>query len=334
MDSPVDNYIVHGVPVSLFTRKLEAALDFYGVGFDRQRKGTRDGSDLEARAGTHQIPVLVTPDNWALVDTTPIIAVLDARFPLRRLVPGGLPGLLVHVVEEILDEWVARVMVHYRWHYPENIQDVLRFAFGVDVTVEEAARHPVAQWGPRACRATGTERIEHQRAAEDEYLALLGALEIQLAQTPYALGDRPSAVDCMLLGGLRAHTNRDPIPDLSGFARVLDWNERTGKAWDGTGELAPLPDSTPFAAHVLALGRDHYAPFLLGNGRALAAGDKSFVVDTYGTPCSYLTRPYPERSRRMIHHRIHHQLDAAEREQAKDWLHREGLAGCFWPDDL
>jgi len=334
MDSSIDRYVVHGAPISLFTRKLEAALDFYGVPYERQRKGTRDGSDLEARAGTHQIPVLVTPEDWALADTSPILGVLDARFPLRRVFPAGLPGLVVHVVEEILDEWVARVMVHYRWHYAENVQDVLRFAFGVEVTVEEAVRHPVAQWGPRACRATGTERVEHQQAAEDEYLALLAALETQLALTPYALGDRPSAVDCMLLGGLRAHTNRDPIPDLSRFARVLDWNERTGKAWDGTGDLAPLPDCTPFASHVLELGRDHYAPFLLGNARALAAGDKAFVDDTYGTPCSYLTRPYPERSRRMIHDRIRHQLDPAEREQARDWLHGAGLAACFWPDDL
>lgn len=332
--SSADGYVVHGAPISLFTRKLEAALDFYGVRFEQQRRGTRDGGELEARAGTHQIPVLVTPENWALADTTPILGVLDARFPRRRLFPTGLHGLLAHVVEEVLDEWVARVMVHYRWHYPENVRDVLRFAFGVEVSVDEAERHPIAQWGPRACRATGTERVEHQRAAEAEYLALLEALEIQLGETPFALGDRPSAVDCMLLGGLRAHTNRDPIPDLSRFTRVLNWNERTGRGWDGAGKLATLPDSTPFAAHVLELGRDHYAPVLLGNARALAAGEKAFVVDTYGTPCSYLTRPYPERSRRLIHHRIRHQLDPDEREAARDWLHRAGLAACFWPDDL
>jgi hypothetical protein len=53
MDSSIDRYVVHGAPISLFTRKLEAALDFYGVPYERQRKGTRDGSDLEARAGTH-----------------------------------------------------------------------------------------------------------------------------------------------------------------------------------------------------------------------------------------------------------------------------------------
>ncbi len=327
-------YVIHGAPLSLFTRKLEAAFDFYGAAYRQARKGTRDGSELEARAGSHQIPILLTPENWALADTTPILGVMDERYPRRRMIPTGLPGLLVHVVEEILDEWVARVMVHYRWHYPENIRDVLATGFGVDLGLEEAVKHPVAHWGPRACRATGTELVEHQQAAENEYIAVLEALETQLGETPYALGGRPCAVDCMLLGGLRAHTNRDPIPDLSRFTGVLDWNAQPGSAWDGEGAPALFPDSTPFAQFVLALGRDHYAPFLLGNARALAKGRKAFIIDTYGTPCSYLARPYPEQSRQMIFDRIRHGLNADERAQAKAWLQDTGLAECFWPPEL
>jgi glutathione S-transferase len=320
--------------MSLFTRKMEAAFDFYGAPCRQVRKGSRDGSELETRAGTHQIPLVRTPENWILADSTPTMLVLDARFPHRRMFPAGLTGLLVHVVEEILDEWVARVMVHYRWHYPENTRDVLVSGFGVEVTLEEAVKHPAAQWGPRACRATGTELVEHQQAAEAEYIGMLEMLEAQLGDTAHALGDRPCAVDCMLLGGLRAHTNRDPVPDLSRFTRVLEWEARPGTAWAGDGEFAPLPDSTPFARWLLALGRDHYAPFLLANSAALAEGRKSFVVDTYGTPCSYLARVYPERSRRLIHERIRHQLDADEQTRARTWLGEAGLAECFWPDDL
>jgi glutathione S-transferase len=333
-NSANDPYIIHGAPMSLFTRKLEAAFDFYGAPYSFERKGTRDGSDLEARAGSHQIPLLVTPENWALADTTPIMNMMDQRFPFRRLFPPGLTGLLVHIVEEVLDEWIARVMVHYRWHYPENIQDVLANGFGVEVSLEEAVKHPAAQWGPRACRATGTELIEHQQAVESEYIGMLESLEAQLGETPYALGDRPCAVDCMLLGGLRAHTNRDPIPDLSRFARVLEWNARSGGDWNGHGELAEFPTTTVFGDVLLAIGRDHYAPFLLGNADALASTQKSFIVDTYGTPCSYLTRPYPEQSRRMILDRIRYQLDDRERQAAKEWLGDAGLAECFWPPEL
>ncbi|MEM7100634.1 MAG: glutathione binding-like protein [Pseudomonadota bacterium] len=333
-DTTNESYVVHGVPMSLFTRKLEAAFDFYGIVYRQARKGTRDGSELESRAGSHQIPVLQTPDNWVLADTTPIMGMMDERYPARRMFSQGMPGLLVHIVEEILDEWVARVMVHYRWHYPENTRDVLATGFGVDLSLEDAVKHPAAQWGPRACRATGTERPEHQRAAEDEYLSILEVLEEQLDKTAFSMGDRASAVDCILLGGLRAHTNRDPIPDLSRFKRVLAWSERASSIWDGGGETAPADTPGGVAELILQLGRDHYAPFLLGNARALMEGRKSFIVDTYGTECSYLTRPYPERSRQMIFDRVRYRLSDGEQVEAKSWLAANGLAECFWPPEM
>ena len=334
MSNNLAKYIIHGVPMSLFTRKLEAAFEFYDVAYQQERKGTRDGSELESRGGSHQIPLLQTPENWVLADTTPIISMMDERYPQRRMFPTGLAGVMVHVIEEILDEWVARVMVHYRWHYSENTQDVLSRGFGVELSLEDAVKHPVAQWGPRACRATGTELIEHQQAAEDEYINMLEVLENQLGQTPFALGDRPSAVDCMLMGGLRAHTNRDPIPDLSRFKRVLAWDSKAASNWQGEGQALEFPVNTEFAHHIIKLGRDHYAPFLLGNAQALAQGHKSFIVDTYGTPCSYLTRPYPEQSRQMISHRIKHQLNTDERHEAQAWLHSIGLAECFFPQEF
>ena len=328
----MSGYTIHGSAMSLFTRKLEAAFEFYGVSYEQARKGTRDGSKLEARSGSHQIPVLTTPENWAIADTTPILGMMDERYPARRMFPMGLKGLMVHIVEEILDEWVARVMVHYRWHYIENTQDVLARGFGVELSLEDAAKHPVAQWGPRACRATGTEHPDHQEAAESEYISMLEALETQLGETRYAMGDRPTAVDCMLLGGLRAHTNRDPIPDLTRFAQTLEWNARSGSDWDGQGDLAEHPTGTPFCQSMLEIGRDHYAPFLLANAQALQKGLKSFVIETYGTPCSYLTRPYPQQSREMIFDRIRYQLSDSERDQASSWLKDVGLSDCFWPN--
>ncbi len=323
-------YVVYGGGISLFTRKLEAALRFYGAPFRNEAKDESVREELETRARTHQVPVLRTPWNWLIADTTPIIAMLDGQFPSRRLVPPGLLGVLVHLVEEVLDEWVARVMVHFRWHHEENTRHIVSLFLGRDVSADEAREFPLARWGPRACRATGTETRHQQEAAEREYFALLSALEAQLQSTRYALGDRPTAVDCMLLGGLRAHTNHDPIPDLSAWPVVLAW-ESGESEWDGGGSLAPFPDSTPFAAHVVALARDQYLPFALANAKALTAGDKSFVIQTYGEETSYLTRPYPEASRQMLLDRIRHSLGPQEREAVGGWLEARGLSACFMP---
>ena len=56
---------------------------------------------------------------------------------------------------------------------------------------------------------------------------LLAAAERQLGETGFLLGDRPTAVDCVVLGGLRAHTNMDPDPKrtVAEYPRVLAWAE-------------------------------------------------------------------------------------------------------------
>ncbi len=320
-----NEYVIYGPSISLFTRKLEAAFRFYGAPFHQEMPNP----DIGGRAATHQVPVLLTPENWAIADTTPILAMMDARFPARHLFPAGPAGVLVHIVEEVLDEWFARVMVHYRWHYEENTVHTVSELLGKSLSVEEARELPLAKWGPRACRATGTESEHQQRAAEKEYLDMLAALEAQLGSTPYALGDRPTAVDTILLGGLRAHTNNDPIPDLAAFPRVLAWDAEGADLWGGEGAIAPPPGVTPFAAHLLERARDQYAPFALGNRRALAEGRKAFAIETYGEEVSYLARPYIEFSRQLVIERIRNQLDAGDRAQVRSWIESCGLGECF-----
>lgn len=316
-------YILHGSGPSLFTRKLEAALRFYGAPFEFRLKGDHpDPKLLELRAGTHQVPVLETPEGWMLADTTPILDLLDSRYPARRLGPPGALGVLAHLVEEGLDEWVARVMVHYRWHYPDSA----RFASEIIANGDPARAETVRGWGPRACRATGTETEFHQKAAEAEYVRLLEAAEAQLGETRYLLGDRPTAADCMMLGGLWAHTLHDPDPRkvVEGFPRVVAWSA-TAADWDGRGDWAAFPQSTAFARHVLRDLAEHYAPVRQGHADALAAGLKAFTVDTYGQPASYLARDYPVRSWAMIRERLG-RIEPAEREVVAAWLGETGLA--------
>ena len=324
-------YVLYGGKLSYFSRKLEAALRFYGAPFRFEGKAPELREMIESRSGTHQVPVLLTPENWMIADTTPLLALLDSRYPLRRLVPTGPLGVLVHVVEEVLDEWLARVMVHYRWHYDESTRHALSAMTGREFGLEEARDSQIANWGRRACRATGTESEHQQKRAEEEYRDILSALEAQLERTPYALGDRPCAVDAVLLGGLRAHIDEDPTPRamLQAFPGVIDWCEYVADGWDGGGELAAFPDGTEFARHVLELAASAYKPFVLGTARALARGDKAFVATTYGEDVSYLARAYPEQSRQLVLERIQNQLTDAERADVTRWLEELGLADCF-----
>ena len=321
-----DTYVLYGGELSYFTRKLESALRFYGASFEFRNKGKYNPQDIEHRSGTHQVPVLQTPENWMIGDTTPLMHMLDERFPKRRMFPAGALGIAVHVLEEYFDEWIARTMVHYRWHYEESAVFASEIMGGGNA--EAAAR--VRNWGPRACRATGTDSENQQRACEEEYVRILAAMESQLAETPFMLGHRPTALDCVLLGGLIAHTWNDPDPKrvTVNYPRVVQWCEGAAFEWQGGGDLAPFPELTRFATFVLEEMRSTYQPYVLGNKAAQAAGAKAFHAHIYGEDVSYLSRSYPEQARRMVTHRLQHNLSARERTQALAWLEEAGL-GCF-----
>ena len=319
----MSDYTIYGSEHSYFTRKLEAAMTFYGADYERKRK-----SDplVELRSGTHQVPVLHTPEDWMIADTTPLLRMLDARFPGRAMFPADELGVLVHVLEEYFDEWHARTMVHYRWHYQESAEFAApRMSHG-NKDIEEW----LLAWGPRACRATGTDSERQQRAAEDEYVRMLKAANSQLRETTFLLGDRPTAVDCIVLGGLRAHTYMDPVPKrvVENYPTVVEWLGSRADTWSGGGELAEFPSSTPFARSILSEMATTYKPYVLGNRDAQTAGAKAFHATIYDEDVSYLSRPYPERSRRMITARIS-SLNKEQQESVNAWLDEFHLRDAF-----
>ncbi len=318
-------YVVYGWQRSYFTRKLIAALHFYGADWEYQNKTTENADEIRLRSGTHQVPVLHTPENWMIADTTPLLHMLDARFPERRMFPEGPLGLLTQIVEEFFDEWIARTTVHWRWNYPENHELLSMDAAHGDPEIAEQ----LVTWGGKVCRATGVSSDVQKQAAESEYYRIMDAATAQLAQTSFLLGDRPTAVDCIVLAGLRAHFLFDPAPNRmlrDRYPEVVRWSEITADRWDGTGDLAPFPESTAFARFVLAEMQTTWAPFASANRTVLANGEKAFVIPMYGEDVSYLARPYIEQSRSMIVEQIRSVLDETEREGFGSWLKDQGLS--------
>ncbi len=243
-----EHYVVYGWQRSYFTHKLMAALHFYDTEWQFEAKPQANEREIRLRSGTHQVPVLHTPENWMIADTTPLLQ-MDAAYG---------------------DEEAAKMMI---------------------------------VWGGKVCRATGVSSEVQQRAAEDEYYRIMDAVASQLETTRYLLGDRPTALDCIVLAGLRAHFLYDPAPSRmlrDRYPTVVRWAEEDADAWDGSGELAPFPQSTPFARFVLSEMKQTWVPFALGNRAALAAGEKAFVIPMYGEDVSYLARPYVERSAQML----------------------------------
>jgi glutathione S-transferase len=289
---------------------------------------------LERLSGTHLVPVVRTPDRRLLWDSTPIITHLDACGGAALLHGEGTRGVLVRVIEEWLDEWLPRVVLHYRWNHPECAVHagaaLAREVLPVGPSgVRRAIGRSIQTWGLKACRALGVDTPQQQAAAEAEARRIFEALEEQLGQTRFALGDRPTAVDATLLGGLRAHFLTDPVPRrlLESFPRVVAWATDTPRATP-EGDLPTFPETTAFGRFVLAEFAGPYRRVVLANAHALTSGDKSFTTEVYGQAQSYLTRPYPERSRQMVIEVIAG-LDAQRQADVLSWLDTHGLQEVF-----
>ena len=163
-------------------------------------------------------------------------------------------------------------------------------------------------WGKRAARAIGVASDIQVEASEQELLRIFSAFEEHLAAgNKFVFGDAPTSVDCVMMGGLRAHFLHDPHPQalLAGLGRVAAWTHTLMETVIARGAaVASAPISadglSPFVQLLLKEMGGAFKSFVQGNGAALAKGEKAFVIEVYGEEVSYLCRPYVEKSRRML----------------------------------
>jgi glutathione S-transferase len=330
-------FILYGFELSYFTRKMEAALTLHGVPFRRRSKTVLNRRRLERATGTRKVPVVRSPDGRYLSDTTPMIDHLDELDPVRRLVPDGLDGVVVRLVEEWLDEWFPRTVLHFRWQQPDSTaaaaaglaREAVPWLPGL---LRRPIERRIAAWGARACRALGLEHPSQQRAARDEAAAVWQALERQLERSRYALGDRPTVVDAVLIGALRGHFLADPAPrrELERLVRVREWAERADR-WDGSCRQLPFPERTAFADVILERMAGGYRGWLLAHADALDRGERVFTAAVGGQSLQFRTLrpPDPVSSRDYLVDRIRGDLSVEQRSVVAAWLDEIGLADVF-----
>lgn len=266
-----------------------------------------------------------------------MIDLFDERHRDRRLFPTGIDGVVVRLVEEWLDEWFPRVVLHYRWQHPDSAAAAsARLAREVVPWLPGPLRRPMERrlvaWGGRACRAFGLDDPAQQRAARGESESVWEALECQLEQTRYALGDRPTAVDAVLLGALRGHFLADPAPRraMERFQRVREWAAHADR-WDGSGRPLPFPERTAFAGEVLERLAGSYRSWLLAHAAALDRGVRAFTAEVAGQSVQFRTLrpPDPVGSREYLVARIRGELTSEQLSEVESWLEELGLGDVF-----
>jgi glutathione S-transferase len=295
-----------GAPGSPYSRKLRAVLRFRRIRHVWVQRWSDADRDTP-KAKVDIMPVLVFPDpaggpGEAAVDSTPLIRRLEVDYEGRSVIPPD-PALafLDALLEDYADEWVTKMMFHYRWAFEPDIAKasaILPRWGRVDVP-EEQHRALGKQFAARQVerlRVVGSNETTAP-VIEESYLRLLAALDALLTEQPYVMGRRPGASDFALFGQLTQLACFDPTSmalALEHAPRVLAWVDVVE---DLSGSLvkddqwcdARLSDAQ--RALVCEVGR-YYAPFLLANGAALARGEARVECEIDGHKWVQQAFPY------------------------------------------
>ncbi len=207
-------HTLYGSDISLFSGKARAYLRWKGIDFEEVPASMAVYKDIIVpRVGFPVVPIVVTPDDQTLQDTTVIIDHFEQSIGGPSVYPQGPRQKLAALLLEIYgDDWLVIPAMHYRWSYNK------------DWAIEQFGKNSL----PNASRdeqiALGQKLSERFRgfclplgiteksiaAIETSYTELLAELDAHFLMHPFLFGSRPSIGDYGLIGPLYAHLYRDP----------------------------------------------------------------------------------------------------------------------------
>jgi glutathione S-transferase len=117
-------YTLYVLSLSPYSDKIRLYLRLKRLPFVEVRENFRNREQvLKARTGKTMVPVLITPDDRALNDSTAITRALEGEAPAPALRPAD-PGHRAFdaLLEDWADEWLLRAMFGSRWLHPADAE--------------------------------------------------------------------------------------------------------------------------------------------------------------------------------------------------------------------
>ena len=317
----MSNYRIFGSELSPYSVKVRSWFRYKGLPHEWLLRSAANQAEFQKYAKLPLVPLVVTPDDEGVQDSTPIIERFEKIAPQPSIVPDD-PALafLSALIEEYADEWGNKWMFSYRWSYPADCWS----------TAERIAQQMAGAQGPLAVaqtRAAIAERMTGRLGfvgsndatrplIEASFKRVLEILDAHLAARPFLLGGRPAMADFGLWGQLYEAAT-DPTPGALMRARapnVMSWVQRmaTPRA------EGPFEAWSDLASGLMPLLKDEVAalflPWSLANAQAIAGNAKSFDVTLAGKtwtqePQRYHARSLAEIRRKYVAARVAPGLD-------------------------
>ncbi len=294
---------IYGSEMSPYSVKVRAYFRYKGLPHQWLIRNAANQADYQKHAKIPLIPLVVTPDEQGMQDSTPIIERVESLHREPSIHPDDPVAAFVSVLlEEFGDEWGNKWMFHYRW--------------ARDVDQLSAAGRIARQMNPRgsdAEHAAATQQIRSRMVdrvwfvgsnemtapqIEASFEAAIDLLDTHLRAHPYLFGARPAFGDFGVWGQLYCAWT-DPTAGALIEARapaLLAWIQRM--LWPrAEGEFAAWQALAPTLMPVLetCVGR-LFLPWSVANANAIASASESFDVTLDGRLWTQKPQKYHARS--------------------------------------
>lgn len=278
-------YRIYGSEMSPYSVKVRSYFRYKAMPHTWLIRNADTQADYQRHAKLPIIPLVLTPEDVALQDSTPIIERLESRHPDPSIHPSDpAVSFLSALIEEFGDEWGNKWMFHYRWaREVDQVSAAGRIARSMMPAADEETSAAVAA----QVRARMVDRVwfvgsSTQTAPQIEasFGEVLTLLDAHLATRPYLFGGRPAFGDFGLWGQLyEAWTDPTAGALIEGRAlHVLEWVQRM--LWPRTeGPFESWEALAPTFLPVLERSVGGlFLPWTLANAAAIAAGQEEFSV--------------------------------------------------------
>jgi glutathione S-transferase len=297
-----DVYRIFGADVSPYSVKVRSYFRYKQIPHEWILRGGAEMDEFKKYAKLPLIPLVVTPADEGIQDSTPILEKLEAEYPEPSIHPDDPVAAFVSaLIEEFGDEWGNKWMFHFRWAR-EADQDsaASRIARTMMPGLSEEqyagmAGQLKARMVSRVWFVGSSEQTAPQ--IEESFERGMACLEEHLAGRKYLFGARPAFGDFGLWGQLyNAWTDPTAGAIVKRHPNLCAWIERMLEP-SAEGDFEPWSalEATlaPFVEQFV--GR-LFLPWSEANAAAIAAGEEEFTVVLEGRDYTQKPQKYHARS--------------------------------------
>ena len=133
-------YRIHGIELSPYSVKVRSYFRYKGIPHRWIPRSLDADGEYQKYSKLPLVPLVVTPENQGIQDSTPIIERVEAGHPEPSIHPvDPVTKFISALLEEFGDEWGNKWMFHYRWAREADILSAAgRIARSMMPAVDEA----------------------------------------------------------------------------------------------------------------------------------------------------------------------------------------------------